>query len=368
MRFSTTLIFIAVLMIYGCGGGSSEDKVESSACTEDNSTIDMPYTINPMYASQWSLHRDEAFYREYNIDPDASIHSVDDPRYRGRGVKIAIIDDQLDTGHEDLCGARISTWDTETQSQTLPPYDPDDLHGTEVTGLIAAQNNHRGLVGLANRSELLFIRLPFEKGEVETSEIIEAFKKADEWGADVINCSWGTGDVEDAVRAVIDEIATKGRHGKGTIVVFATGNDNQDIGNDESSLESVFAVGATDKRNRRAYYSDYGKALDFMAPGGEDIGLVTLDWMGEKGYSKGNYIQAGGHHRFIGTSAAAPLVSAAAAVILEANGSLTKNELYNVLKESSDKIGEIPYDSDGFNEKYGYGKINISSALEIVAP
>lgn len=368
MRFSTTLIFIAVLMIYGCGGGSSEDKVESSACTEDNSTIDMPYTINPMYASQWSVHRNEAFYQKYNIDPDASIHSVDNPRYRGRGVKIAIIDDQLDTGHEDLCGAKIRTWDTQTQSQTLPPYNSDNLHGTEVTGLIAAQNNRLGLVGPANRSEILFIRLPFERGEVETSELIDAFNKANEWGADVINCSWGTGDVDDAVRAVIDQIAEKGRHGKGTIIVFATGNDNQDIGNDESSLESVFAVGATNKKNRRAYYSNYGEALDFMAPGGEEIGLSTLDWMGKKGYSSGNYIQPDGYHRFAGTSAAAPLFSAAAAVLLEANSSLTRNELYNVLKESSDKIGDLPYNSEGFNEKYGYGKINLSSALELVSP
>ncbi len=369
MKFSTTLAFVMTLMIWGCGGGPSGDTNVSSGDTdtslpyaEENSTIVLPYTINPLYASQWYLHRNDTFYRKYDIDPEASIHSSDDPKYRGYGIKIAIIDDQLDTNHEDLHGTKISTWDTDTQSQALPPYNSNDLHGTEVTGLIAAQNNHLGLVGLANRSEILFIRLPFEKGEVETSQIIDAFNKADEWGADVINCSWGTGAVDDAVRAVIDKIADKGRHGKGTIIVFATGNGDEEIGNDESGLESVFAVGATNKDNRRTSYSNYGRALDFMAPGGEEIGLITLDWMGTKGDSSKNYVQ------FMGTSASAPLASSAIAVILEANSSLTRNELYNVLKDSSDKIGDLPYDSNGFNEKYGYGKINLSSALELVSP
>lgn len=70
------------------------------------------------------------------------------------------------------------------------------------------------------------------------------------------------------------------------MIVFAVGNDNREMGNDESAIAEVISVGATDKMNVRAWYSNYGKNLDLLAPGGDyDFGITTLDPSGEKGIS-----------------------------------------------------------------------------------
>ena len=62
------------------------------------------------------------------------------------------------------------------------------------------------------------------------------------------------------------------------------------------------------------------------------------------------------------TSASAPIVSGVIALILEKNPNMTRNEVEKALHEKSDKIGNLDY-VDGFNEYYGYGKINVERLL-----
>ncbi|HHH52149.1 MAG TPA: hypothetical protein ENK91_00685, partial [Bacteroidetes bacterium] len=163
---------------------------------------------------------------------------------------------------------------------------------------------------------------------------------------------------------VIQDLATNGRDGKGMIIVFATGNDAQDMGNDESAIPEVIAVGSTDKDNLRAWYSNYGANMDVVAPGGFDIGITTLDPVGENGIATLNddYLLANDEESFIGTSSSAPIVSGVIALMLEQNPNLTRIEIVDSLKTSSDKIGNVEY-VNGWNEYYGYGKINVGRLL-----
>ncbi len=85
------------------------------------------------------------------------------------------------------------------------------------------------------------------------SEIIELFNKAEEFEADIISNSWGTSDVSDSVKNKIIDLANNGGGGKGTIIVFASGNQNQDMGNDESAIGSIAYF------NSRNDYYGYGK-------------------------------------------------------------------------------------------------------------
>lgn len=137
------------------------------------------------------------------------------------------------------------------------------------------------------------------------------------------------------------------------------------MGNDESAIPEVIAVGSTDKNNLRAWYSNYGENLDILAPAGFDIGITTLDPMGEKGIAilNDNYLLANDVNSFIGTSASAPIVSGVIALMLEKNPNMTRIEVENILKNKSDKIGNLDY-IDGFNVYYGYGKINVKKFLE----
>ena len=368
---------LGMLMLGGCGSGGGDDG-ESAVSSCESLPIDksalppvppsLSFSANPLYYQQWAIHYDADFYRRNGIDPDASIHMDGEHNFIGRGVKVAVIDDGLDLSHEDLAGAVIAAYDIESGSGNVWPCCDTENHGTMVTGVIAARNNGTGIVGTAPGSGIYFIRLPFDRA-VYVSDIVEAFDRAKVWGADVVNCSWGSGDVDDAVRAAIADLAYNGRGGRGTVIVFAAGNEGSDIGKDESSLPEVFAVGATNRANLRTYYSNYGSALDFMAPGGESIGIATLDQMGSAGLSTTsvvNYLLYNDVNTFGGTSASAPIVTGVVAQLLEANPSLTRQNVYDALRCSADKIGNVAYDANGFNPYYGYGKINAEAALRVV--
>jgi subtilisin family serine protease len=346
------LILIMLLFIFGC---NENHKVNSNK-HYDNFNISAKK--EPYFYQQWYIEYNKTFYEQNGINPDANIHPGNVLKtYSGKGVKIAIIDDGLDVNHEDLKGAVIKTYNLNTKTANVLHTDKKDYHGTAVTGIIGARVNGKGIKGIANKANIIFIKF----GEsVSDSDIIEAFNKAEEFGADIINCSWGTYDVSDAVKEKIEDLAKNGRNGKGIIIVFAAGNDSKDMGNDESSIPEVIAVGSTNKNNLRSWYSNYGKNLDILAPGGYDIGITTLDDMNDSGIAciDENYLLYNDPNAFVGTSASAPIVTASIALLLQKDSNLTRNDIENILKTTSDKIGNIPY-NNGRNDYYGYGKINL---------
>jgi len=200
------------------------------------------------------------------------------------------------------------------------------------------------------------------------TDIIALFDKAAAFGADIISNSWGTGNVSPAVKAKIVDLATNSRGGKGITIVFACGNNDQDMGNDESAIPEVVSVGATNNDNVRAGYSNYGANLDIMAPGGEYLGITTIDPMGSNGGASidTDYLVYNDSNGFVGTSAATPIVSGVVALMLEKNPNLTRVEIENILKSSADNIGTVGYDADGRNDYYGYGKINLTSIFSSI--
>ena len=319
--------------------------------------------LEPYYDEQWYLHKNQTFYEINNINENAHIHMGDElQQYSGKGITVAIIDDGLDMTHEELKKTEMVTYDIVEHTSDVSHDGLYDYHGTAVTGIIAADLNGKGIAGIAYQSRIIFLKY---HDEMSDSQVIELFQKADELGADIINCSWGTYDVSPAVKETIQNLANYGRNGKGTLIVFAAGNDSQDMGNDESAIPEVIAVGSTDRDNLRAWYSNYGKELDVMVPGGYEIGISTIDPMGENGIAEIdiNYLLANDPWSFIGTSSSAPIVSGVLAILLEKNPELTRFEILELLQSTSDKIGNIEY-VDGWNSYYGYGKINVRNLIE----
>lgn len=328
-------------------------------------TLHITFEDEPYFNEQWYINNNNAFYTDNTINADAHIHTNNLLKsYTGKGVKIAIIDDGLDTTHEDLKGAIISTYDITTKTTNVLHSNHQDYHGTAITGIIGARVNGIGIRGIASKVDIIFLKY---KETMSDSETIELFNKANEFGAEIINCSWGTYDVSQAVKDKIQDLSRNGRAGKGTIIVFASGNDDKNMGNDESAIPEVIAVGATNKENLRAWYSNYGANLDVVAPGGYAIGITTLDDMGSNGIStiNPNYILYNDSNSFVGTSASAPIVSGVIALMLEANPNLTRVQIENILHDSSDKIGNVLYKS-GRNDYYGYGKINLANIMNLI--
>lgn len=319
-------------------------------------------TLDPLYAQAWHLENNGQYGGKAGID----IRAVQAWTYtKGEGVKVAIYDDAVDIYHEDITGSFIDGYDFDLSTSVVIPTSSEETHGTEVAGLALARENDKGSVGVAPASSLYVIKQV--SGDV--SKTIKAFEWAKINGVDVVNCSWGTGNVSDAVRVAIDDLATNGRGGKGAIVVFASGNDNVTMGNDESALSSVIGVGSSTNLGERAWYSNFGPGLDLLAPsGGGTLKLVTTDVSGNGGHATvfgghPNYVYATESAGFNGTSASAPIVAGVAALVLAANADLTRTQVQDILAQSATKIGPYAYEG-GRNDYYGYGMVNAGAAVE----
>ena len=330
-------------------------------CGNENKNV-----INPLQYSQWSLYFNEEFYKEYDIDYNASIHHKKDlKKYTGKNIKIVIIDDGLDITHEDLKNAISDTWDLTTKTNDVSHTFSNEYHGTAVTGIIASQSNKIGIRGLAPNSEIIFLK---HKQNMSNSETIELLNKALSYNPDIINCSWGTYHVSQSVKEKIQDMAINGRNGKGIIFVWAAGNNQVDISTDESGIEEVIAVGATNKNNELAYLNNYGEGLDILAPSGDyELGITTLDVMGDNGIGiiNSNYILSTNKITFDGTSASAPIITGIVAIMLELNPTLTRKEIQNILIANTDKIGNVEY-INGHNIFYGFGKVNLSKVIDSI--
>ncbi len=181
----------------------------------------------------------------------------------------------------------------------------DDLdHGTHVAGTIgAAANDNHPHVGVAWKVRLMACKFLGSEGFGFTDDAIRCIDYAANHGARVINASWGGGPFQ---RAMFDAIAAA--RAKGVIFVAAAGNDGAD--NDaypfypaSYELDNVISVAALDRRDRLAWFSNFGlKGVALGAPGVEIFSSTS-----------GNDDE---YQVFQGTSMAAPHVSGVAALIL----------------------------------------------------
>jgi subtilisin family serine protease len=123
----------------------------------------------------------------------------------------------------------------------------------------------------------------------------------------------------------------------------------------------TIAVGACTDFGYRSDYSQFGPNLDFVAPSSGGLKeILSTDRAGAKGHDPGDYYAS-----FGGTSAATPLASGVAALMLSRNPSLTADRIRTILRQTCQKIGDEPYVA-GRNDHYGYGRIDAAAALRAV--
>jgi subtilisin family serine protease len=139
--------------------------------------------------------------------------------------------------------------------------------------------------------------------------------------------------------------------------------DNCGAHPDISALESVVAVGVSD-RDDRIGGSGFGACMDLVAPAKPErlatAGSTTTDRTGIDGHVEGDYFDG-----FGGTSAAAPLVAGVAALVLSLNPELSGDDVRRILEHTADKIDaeHAGYDAAGFSVRAGYGRVNAARAL-----
>lgn len=185
----------------------------------------------------------------------------------------------------------------------------------------------------------------------------------------------------DEIKIAIDNARTFGRGGKGSIVVFAAGNNRNNNGCNKytsdgpdgyigfpGTVPGVICVGAINKSGNLSSFSSYGPRIDVVAFGGEispNADIRTIDRMGGYGYNTaidGNY-----NASFNGTSAACPQVAGVAALMLSVNPSLTEAQVTDLIKASATDIG-----ASGKDNYFGYGRLDafksVSEAYRIGNP
>ncbi len=307
--------------------------------------------------SYWHLYNkggfiSQAFYQGeyYDVlsreDIDTNVLEVIDSGITGKNIRIAVVDSSFEISHPDL---RFSyTYNFFRNNRDVTPDSTSDFHGTSVAGVIGANaGNNYGIMGVAPDAYMIAFNGLFEIEEdsLFTQNYVGIFYKALELDIDIINCSWTTvGLIDEASEDAINTFVAEGRDGKGGFVVFSSGNEGSTSLSSEAALLSVISVGSVEVNGARSLYSNFGPKLDLVAPSN----FVSLDLKGEDGFEDNEM-------GFVaGTSFSAPIVSGVLALILEANPTLTHDEVLNILYSTTKKVGEGAYDFGDFTYEYDY--------------
>jgi subtilisin family serine protease len=311
-------------------------------------------------SAQWGLDNDGT---PGVVGADVAAHaawtmSVGDP-----DVRVAVLDEGVDTRHPHLRGAVRAERDFVDGNPTAAP-DGDDAHGTACAGIVVARGPK--VRGLAHGAGLVAVRIA--KSDGGQGWIFDDFTTADaiDWAwregrADVLSNSWGGGPPVDVITGAFRRARNRGRAGKGSVVVVASGNE-QGVVSYPGNLPEVLTVGASnqwDQRKTRTsrdgegwWGSNIGQGLDLMAPG---VGILTTDISGRRGYGRALTTPT-----FNGTSAATPFVAAAAALVLSVRPDLNEAEVRRLLIAHTDHIGR---GRPGWNRFVGHGRLNAFAAV-----
>ena len=262
-------------------------------------------------------------------------------------VSVAVVDTGCRRNHEDLAanldlanGANLTS-DNLGDSRN---FEDGCGHGTHCAGIIAAvMNNGKGTVGVAPNVKIVPIKVLENDGVGSIISVSLGIKMAaDIPTVKVISLSLGgPGTIGRMMKEAIDYAS-----GKGKLVVVAAGNENDDAAYfSPASYEKCFCVGATTNTDSRAWFSNYGSAVDIAAPG--------LDIYSTYATTDSSY------ETLSGTSMATPFVSGLAAAIFSLNPSKTPQEVRTLIQQNADKITP--------DKAIGVGRINVFKTISAVS-
>lgn len=294
----------------------------------------------------------------------------------GRGTTVAV----LDTGVAYRNAGRFKRSPDFNASDFVRGWDfvggdshPDDEngHGTHVAGTIGeGVNNGVGLTGLAYGTRIMPVRVLDSVGEGDVPVIARGVRFAVRRGADVINLSLEfspevrAGDIPELLRAI------RYARSKGVVVVGASGNEGRATVAYPARASDVLAVGATTERGCLSDFSNEGRGLDIVAPGGGRDAPSTL---GEPGCNPalpgrpivqltytGGIGVFGYPDSYKGTSMAAPHVAAAAALVI-ASGVLGSHPSVDAIEKRLESTAR-DLGPPGYDARYGWGLLDVGAA------
>lgn len=285
---------------------------------------------DPDYAKQWNL-------RSINIE-----QAWDETK--GEGITVAVIDTGVTRVPDLRQTVFVEGYDFVNDSTDASD---DNGHGTHVAGTIAqSTNNNYGVAGVAYATKIMPLKVLSTSGGGTVADIAESIRFAADNGADVINMSLGGGGASQVMQEAINYA-----YDKGVVIVAAAGNSNQNASAYPARYPKVISVSALDSTGKKAPYSNFGAGVDISAPGGSENAKILQETINPR-TNEPMFAE------FQGTSMASPHVAGVAALV-KAVGVKEPEDVMKILKESSHKIKEDPFNH------FGAGQLNAGEAVKL---
>ncbi len=285
-------------------------------------------------------------------------HGLDD-------IVVAVIDSGIDRNHraleeelwinqDEVPGNSIDDdnngyiddrygWDFRDDDNDSLAGTPIHWHGTFIAGLIAANIDSSGIIGVAPQIKLMDLRFLGSNNyfwESDWDKFTAALNYAVDNGANIINMSIFSyrAPPPDFHRAIKRAVAN------GITVIGIAGNNASSV-QYPGRYDEVIAVSAIDKRDRLASYSNFGPEVEIAGPGTEVNSILP----------------GGGYGRSSGTSFAAAHLTGSIALLLSLHPDLSLAQVREVLAHSAGDLGK-----PGRDEKFGYGLVNAATMVNYI--
>lgn len=263
---------------------------------------------------------------------------------RGTGIRVAVLDTGIQYDHPDLKNnikGGVNFAGYPDGSTTRFYWTDKNGHGTHAAGIVAAEDNDIGVVGVAPQAWLYSVRVLNDKGSGYYSDIIQGIEWSINNNMQVVSMSLGGSSSSYALKNAVDKARSRG-----IILVAAAGNSGD--GNPATNniayparYSSVIAVGATGSGDAVPRWSSDGREIDVAAPG---VSIVST-------YRGSTYATMSG------TSMATPHVAGTVALMLKAG--ISPGSIQNKLQTTG--VDLLPAGFDVFS---GYGRINALRAVQ----
>jgi Alpha-tubulin suppressor and related RCC1 domain-containing proteins len=262
------------------------------------------------------------------VSPELALSQIPEPPSE---IIVALIDTGVDINHEALQGVMLDGWNFADDNGTV--FDSDSplsaSHGTHIAGIIAQT--------AGNSVKILPLQV-FGSNGAYTSDIIAAIEYAEENGARIVNCSFGSTENNPALYEVISESEM--------LFVASAGNARSDLAEHPVypaafGLQNILSTASINADGGFSYFSNYSTELiDLAAPGRDILSALPGNEYGP----------------MTGTSMSAAYVTGAVGAVL-AYEDMTSVELKTRLLESADMLSNLQ------NKVIDGRRVNLENAL-----
>jgi len=275
------------------------------------------------------------------------------------------LDDDHNGFVDDTLGYDVSG-DSTSLYDPLGDNDPTDEggHGTHIAGIVAANADGLGIVGIAPDAEIMAVKIsPNATNAVGASGIVYAVNA----GADIINLSWGT-----SYEALVLKDAIDFARANGVFVCISAGNSGNDTPVYPASFDTAFAVAASNSDGFLTSFSTFGPQIDIVAPGRDILSLRAAGTDMYAGAGEPGVRIIGDDSLYYlsdGTSMASPVVAGAAALVLASRPDLNLEQLEDYLRLGGRDMVDPLNAGDtliGPDSISGYGHLDIGNTLDLI--